>query len=567
MRLLPSSIRKLVVCFAAAGGLFVLSACEANPDDYAAQAKLLEDVAKRPGALQNIHRVYIKALGDASGDRSAAQPKAIADAVIEPMMKAYTNNPLDRQARAAILEIFAEMRDPRTLPTLIEALDWKDGTEPLMLSALGTLRYLKIPAGERQKTADAIADAYNKVTGKGRKDNTMRKDLMKAASAIDGKEIVPFLESVVLNENENQPLEYNWAAAAELGQIAEPSSIPTLIKALFVYNPKNPQQRISSAAAAALIRMGKPVVAPLLKVLEGKDPEAKKAAEGFVTAYRRTFPGDNSVDVDRELFEKAAFALGEVGHPDAYAALKARAVDGELRQRVRAASALIRLSLPQGQVAERRQIIQEAYTALPDTKAVFQVQLLRAMRSASDRGLQPFFWQIVSDDSANELLRVVAAENHTLLATAPEAKKALDFFDGPGSKLADMIAGDPNFKSFADDIQVAYNVTKTCGEKLDCYIGKLGDKNPRMARKAAAMVGALGLGNDKAVSALVPVLGHDKFDVRIAAAQAIDVAAVKGSKAAVDKLNQLEEKEEGKSIWKQFQGVALPLRARLSVRH
>ena len=47
---------------------------------------------------------------------------------------------------------------------------------------------------------------------------------------------------------------------------------------------------------------------------------------------------------------------------------------------------------------------------------------------------------------------------------------------------------------------------------------------------------------------------------------ATDQIAVKGSTAAVAKIDELRTREEGQSVWTRFRGEALPIQARLRSR-
>jgi hypothetical protein len=85
-------------------------------------------------------------------------------------------------------------------------------------------------------------------------------------------------------------------------------------------------------------------------------------------------------------------------------------------------------------------------------------------------------------------------------------------------------------------------------------------------RKAASMISRYGRGNDKAIHALVGLFSHRDLEVRNEALGAVDSIADKGSKEAVDKIDELETVEGGRSIWNNFKREALPTRSRLQLR-
>ena len=80
------------------------------------------------------------------------------------------------------------------------------------------------------------------------------------------------------------------------------------------------------------------------------------------------------------------------------------------------------------------------------------------------------------------------------------------------------------------------------------------------------MLGRYGKGNQKAIDALVGQLGSEELGVRLAALMATDQIAVKGSTAAVAKIDERRTREEGQSVWTRFRGEALPIQARLRSR-
>jgi hypothetical protein len=105
-----------------------------------------------------------------------------------------------------------------------------------------------------------------------------------------------------------------------------------------------------------------------------------------------------------------------------------------------------------------------------------------------------------------------------------------------------------------------------CDRDLNCWIGKLGDANAAVVRKAAYMIGRFGVGNAQALQALVDKLGHTEIEVRFAVVHAIDHAATHGSPEAVAKIAELHQTEEGRQVWSQFSTEALPIEARLRAR-
>src|SRR5688500_15965579 len=121
-------MRKLIIAtlLGAAGALVALGVgCHADENDPAGQAKELSDPVRRENAIANITRLYTNALSKNNGDRASAAVKAIADEVHDELTATYLEHPEDTQSGRKILDLFFEMRDPRTIPALLKALEWR----------------------------------------------------------------------------------------------------------------------------------------------------------------------------------------------------------------------------------------------------------------------------------------------------------------------------------------------------------------------------------------------------------------------------------------------------------
>ena len=102
--------------------------CHAAEDDPKGQASELSDPVRRENAIFNLKAMYTETLAASGGDRNSTEVKAIADVIVGPLTEAYLAHPEDRINGLAILDLLEEMQDPRSLPALIEALNWRGGT-------------------------------------------------------------------------------------------------------------------------------------------------------------------------------------------------------------------------------------------------------------------------------------------------------------------------------------------------------------------------------------------------------------------------------------------------------
>jgi hypothetical protein len=245
-------------------GLVVVG-CHAAPDDPEGQAEELSDPVRRENAIANIRTIVTKTLADHGGDRQSPEVKAVVDAVVQPLTQTYVDNTQDTRNGLAILEILGELRDPRCLPALTKALEWRrEVSEEHAIRAAQTAEFLELPEDKKNELAQALGRALERVTDNRPIDNRMRVEMLQALGALRSRGASTVLQRIVLNQSESQNFLINQLAVQELGKLADPESVPALIKALFLFAPGNPGVRMNDAAAIALVRVGRPALAPLL---------------------------------------------------------------------------------------------------------------------------------------------------------------------------------------------------------------------------------------------------------------------------------------------------------------
>ncbi len=163
----------------------LLGGCHASEDDPAGLAEELRDAIRRQHSIEHIKRLYTRALSEHDGDRSHPEVQAIADATIGPLTECFINSREDIPNGLEILRTMEEMRDPRSLPALIAALDWRlEVSEQHAITAANTLRYTDIPPGEKARVIEAISQAYEEIGDARPLDNNMRQNFIRAIGAM-----------------------------------------------------------------------------------------------------------------------------------------------------------------------------------------------------------------------------------------------------------------------------------------------------------------------------------------------------------------------------------------------
>jgi len=552
-------MRKVAITFVM--GALVLGAlgCHADPNDAAGQAGELSDPVRREHAIGNIQRLYSEALSANESDRESAAVKAVTDATIEKLNQAYLDHPEDTQNGKYMLDVMYEMRDPRALPALTQATKWRsEVTEEHAIRAAQAFKVLAVPEENKGDVITALSEALERVTGARSVDNRMRIEFIRALGNMEDPRATPILTRVATTQTEEQNFIINRLAAQQLGRTGDPAAVPAMIKCLFLFAPNSPAMRMNDVAAEALVRIGRPAYDPLLKVLAGEDEEAKGIVNLYIEAVRaRDERAAAQMSAEQIMGAEATFALGALGFREALGPIMAETQSEDTNRRINSVIALVRLNLEEGERGRVRDVLKSVYG---DAPLAAKPQLLAAMRHLYDAELLPFFLEQAADKQLHPAVRIEAVVAHALLANNAESAQLRNLI-----RREDASADGGERENFEKNVP-ALDAATSCDEDVACWIGKLGDSDALVVRKASYMLGRFGRANGDAIAALVQRLGHTDIAVRLAVLTAIDRIAVSGSAEGVAKIDELQEAEEGRKIWSDFSREALPIQARLRNR-
>ncbi len=501
--------------------------CHAAEDDPEGQANELSDPVRRENAIFNLKGIYTETLAANGGDRSSAEVKAVADVIVDPLTRAYLDYPEDRINGLEMLNLLYEVQDPRSMPALIEALNWRtEVSEDHADRAAQTIQAMEISAAERPEVIKALARSLERITDARREDNKMRVSMIRALGSLEDKGATEILTSIATKQDENQNFLINRLAAQQLGELRDPAAVPALIKCLFLFAPNHPELRMNDVAAEALILIGRPSLKPLLGVLAGKDATANAIAKQYIDTIKARRPDlANSMTVRQVTGGEASFALGALGFSEALEPLLQEAASKDTPRKLNAAIALVRVDVPEGQKDRVRSTLKKVFGELPKGYQGVRMrgQLLAAIAHMYDAEMMPFIYAQVVDKRANPEVRLIAVQNYALLANKAEA-----------AQLAQAIASEKpseagGYREKFEERRPLLDLAKECDTNVDCWVSKASSADANKARKGAYMLGRYARGKSEAIDALVSQLGSDDLGVRLSALMALDQIAVKGS--------------------------------------
>lgn len=556
--------------------------CHAEPDDVAGQAGELEDSVRRENAIANLTRLYGAALDDAGGDRSAPGPTGVADLSIAQLTQCYIGHPEDVSNGERIITLLGDMRDIRSLPALLQALDWRpEVSEEHAVSAANTLRVIEIPEAQRGEVIDALAGALRRVSQARGVDNRMRQAFLRALASTHDRRAAAPIREVMLLQSESQDFLINRFAAEQLGELEDPESIPALIQALFLFSPNNPALRMNDVAAGAMVRIGRPCIAPLVATLHGENAEANQTATRYIEAIR-TRDAAFAARMDRAALvsNEAATTLGQLGFPEAIDPLIAEvnALDegetatsieednADLQRMFGAALSLVSINRTATDTPRIRAALLTAFNRTPpgiDPTRPNRTQLLVGMQHFMDPELLPFFLNLARAPGRGETedpdMRVLSFRAYMMIANGDEMAALRTIYEA--SPEGDTRDGFNQFEP-----EPIFAAATECNTDVSCWSGKLSDTNQAVVQKAAYMVARYGRDNNEAISALVAVLNNRDEASIGEILYAIDHAALHGSPEAVTRLETMRDEGGGTSFWNHIQSLALAVHARLQAR-
>lgn len=498
-------------------GILAFAAC--TPSDPAGWAKKAASsrsrLQEKLDALEQCRK--------APGDRKAAVP-----ALLEVLQQAP-------KVRAQAALVLGEIGDPAAVPGLIAAIDPmatdRDGSDAnrRIATALGALKareavpaLLKLTASRDGFTQLAAVDALGDIGDPA------------AVDTLAGVAGSPVVEAVTAQH-----------AILALGRIGDPRAVPTIVKMMYEERGVSFYPQASFAA----VEIGKPMAAPLLAVLQGKDAELEAWAK------------EKKV-VQGALYAKAAQLLGEVGGAEAVPALvnalAYKDADPGMEQFVRVFSAE---SL--GRLRAREAVAPIAALLAKETDPDARYRYCEALARIGDPAALPALRAAAAVKGDWEA-RVGGLLALSRLGGAAEQELV------QAARAEDCGANCPKERAAALDGMKARLAAAAACTDLRCWAEKLADPSPEVRDRAALEVGRTGGAADGPAlvkAMLLPVQDEAGVAARYHAVLALDWISEReklaGAPEIVAQIEAMIAADRGRRLTEVVNEDALRLAARL----
>ena len=489
-----------------AAGSLVGCADENEPSTH---VKKLSEATTRPQAVARLIQFFDDAMSRDKGDRKGPTVTPLLETIIVPLNETCLNGDLDERTNAKLVKFISDARDVRGGDCLIKALkDFK----PERKETESNVRWAARAIGPMAlKTASTpLIDVFVKLrVSKLKQETELYRDVSDAMVALaDPAWEAQLIEKLGHPINDRKDVanlrdEIVWqsTSALILGNLKSTNAVKPLIKIVLSPNKAD----VAATAVNALNKIGKPSVAPAIALLRSEDKELMEYSKG--EALKANAGADGKVpEAAAKAAEKshvgaAAIILSSLGRDDGSAALMETMDKGDDLAR-----AIIARELPKLPKTDATlKAFQAAYEKTPIT---LSIPPSSGAREAMIEGSSYFFdaslvpWMVkTAVDVKGEAENIDGIRGSTF-TTVLKLMKADQV--GEADKLFNIKAEGPDGKpstlgkAYEKEYKIVTDMLKACGDKVDCYFGKLvepasqEEKTQFQGIKAAYMIGVLG---------------------------------------------------------------------------
>jgi len=540
-RRLTPLLSTLLISAATVGASGVMTGC-ADENDPATWVKKLDDAATRAPAVSRLIQFYEDKMTQDKDDRNGPQVKPLLDLIVEPMTQRCVAGDLDDRTNSKLIKFLSDTRDPKAEPCIIKTLkDYKpDATEEDVRSVSRAVAGMKL-----KSAAGPLMEVFTKIHNSKPKAQTATRDVHDAMIALEdpaweGQLITLLGHPVDQKEQATFTDEMYWQVTAVelLGRMKSANAVKPLLK-LMLTPAKGAAQ---GDAVLALVKIGKPAIAPTVALLRGDDKELSEYAKAEALKAAGTDEAAKK-GAATAYVGAAALVLATIGREETAAPL----IEALNKSDSDIAKAIMARELTKVPLSPAtKKAFQDTYDkmpvalSIPGARGGAREVLLGVAPNFFDSTFVPWIGKSVSgmkgDDGDLAPIRESAMAATLNLATKDQIK----FIDD----LAGMKAGEGTLgKGYEKEIKLAKGLLAECGDKADCYMSKLTDPavntddKQAIGIKSAYMLGELNVPEVRTkIMAVYPKISHPA--IRFAALTTVDAFSPKGDPAIAAQLQK-----------------------------
>lgn len=542
----------------------------ADENDPATHVKKLSDPATRPQAVGRLIQFFEDAMSRDKGDRKGPTVTPLLETIIAPLNETCLTGDLDDRTNAKLVKFISDSRDPRGGDCLVKALkDFKPEkkeTEEAVRWAARAVGPMKL-----KNAAGPLVDVFIKLrVSKLKQEPELYRDVSDAMVELADPSWEPQLIEKLnhpINDRKDVPNlrdEIYWqsTSALILGIIKSNAAVKPLIK--IILSPSKAD--VGATAINALIKIGKPVVPTAIALLRSEDKDLMEYSKG--ENLKANAGADGKVaEAAAKAAEKAhvgaaAIILSSLGREDGSAALLDTMDKGDDLAR-----AIIARELPKLPKTDLTiKAFESAYEKTPTSLSIppssgARESMIEASSNFFDASIVPWIVKTAVDlkGEADTVDPIRASSFQTVLKImkADQVAEADKLFnikaDGPDGKPSTL------GKAYEKEYKITNDMLKACGDKVDCYFGKLvepasqEEKTQFQGIKALYMIGVLG--GPEVRQKLVDTLPKlSNAALRYISGQIIDHHSPKGDPALAASLQKIVDEGEASKDPLKMQG-------------